>query len=217
MRIGGLSTATGVPVATLKYYLREGLLHAGRATAVNQADYDESHVRRVRLVRSLLELGRLSIAEVADVLAAADDPEVPIHTAFGHAQDAMAPEVAEAHRDDPRFAVARTVVDRFVERNDLRLRPEARVRDMLAEALVLLAEFGLTRLDEPDPIGEAQFDAYAAFFRASAAGDLACVPDTDRIQQVEYTVVGTVAVEAAINAIRRMALEDASERRFGAG
>ncbi|MEZ5251463.1 MAG: hypothetical protein R2713_20295 [Ilumatobacteraceae bacterium] len=43
------------------------------------------------------------------------------------------------------------------------------------------------------------------------------MPDTDRIQQVEYTVVGTVAVEAAINAIRRMALEDASERRFGAG
>ena len=64
VKIKGLSEVTGVTVATLKYYLREGLLHAGASTAVNQADYDDSHVRRVRLVRALLHLGRLRIADV---------------------------------------------------------------------------------------------------------------------------------------------------------
>lgn len=61
MRIAALSDATGLPVATLKYYLREGLLHPGTATAVNQSAYDDSHIRRARLVRALLELaGRVT-------------------------------------------------------------------------------------------------------------------------------------------------------------
>ena len=34
MRIGDLAKTTGVPVATLKFYLREGLLPAGTPTAV---------------------------------------------------------------------------------------------------------------------------------------------------------------------------------------
>ena len=37
MRISELSTASGVPVPTLKFYLREGLLPPGDAIAVNQA------------------------------------------------------------------------------------------------------------------------------------------------------------------------------------
>ena len=52
MRISGLAERTGVPVATLKYYLREGLLHAGTATARTQAVYDTTHVERVRLGES---------------------------------------------------------------------------------------------------------------------------------------------------------------------
>ena len=131
MRIAALSSATGVSVATLKYYLREGLVPPGRATAVNQADYDDSHVRRVRLVRALLELGHLSIADVAAVVAAVDDDDVPIHDAFALAQDAMArPATPAIAPDDPRLAAARAMVDAFVTHHQLRIRPEAAVRDM---------------------------------------------------------------------------------------
>ena len=51
MRISELASRSGVPPATVKYYLREGLLHPGRALSRTQADYDASHVDRVRLVR----------------------------------------------------------------------------------------------------------------------------------------------------------------------
>jgi DNA-binding transcriptional MerR regulator len=224
MRIAALSAVTGVSVATLKYYLREGLVHPGRATAVNQADYDDTHVRRVRLVRALLELGHLSIADVAAVVAAVDDRHVPIHQTFAIAQDAMArPATPAIAADDPRLGAARAMVDAFVTHHQLRVRPEAAVRDMLAGALVTLGEFGFVSFDPDTPApyddgtGPAQFEAFVEFFRTMAALELGSVPDTDRATQTEVTVVGTVAVEVAMAAIRRMTLEDASHRRFGTG
>src|ERR1700716_801088 len=45
MRMAELSAESGVPVATIKYYLREGLLPPGERTSRNQARYDDVHVR----------------------------------------------------------------------------------------------------------------------------------------------------------------------------
>lgn len=214
MKIAALSATTGVSVATLKYYLREGLLHPGVATAVNQADYDDAHVQRVRLVRALVELGRLSIADVARVLAAVDDERIPIHTAFGVAQDAMVP---RGERDDPLHAAAMAEVDRLVERHGLRVRPQAEVRSMLADALVAMSRFEMF-----GPVAEGQVIAgdllddtvTAAIAEATASIDY--VPDGERSAQMTVVVVGTVVYEVATAAIRRMALEHASAVRFDA-
>jgi len=72
MRMAELSAETGVPVATIKYYLREGLLPSGRRIGPNQAHYSREHLKRLRLVRALREIGGLSLAQVADVLAVLD-------------------------------------------------------------------------------------------------------------------------------------------------
>src|SRR5829696_1255640 len=58
MRISALADAAGLPVATVKFYLREGLLHSGVATSATQASYDESHLRRLAHVRPLPPSGR---------------------------------------------------------------------------------------------------------------------------------------------------------------
>ena len=65
MRIGELSRRTGVPVPTIKYYVREGLLPAGQLTSPNQASYDDAHERRLRLIRALLDVGGLKVAAIA--------------------------------------------------------------------------------------------------------------------------------------------------------
>jgi MerR-like DNA binding protein len=52
----------GVPVPTIKYCLREGLPRPGELTSPDQAQYDESHLRKLRLMRALAEVGGLSIA-----------------------------------------------------------------------------------------------------------------------------------------------------------
>ena len=54
MRMAELSHQTTVPVPTIKYYQREGLLPAGERTSPNQVRYDERHARRQRRLREAL-------------------------------------------------------------------------------------------------------------------------------------------------------------------
>ena len=83
MRISELSARSGVSIASIKYYLREGLLTSGQQSATNQADYGEYHAKRLRLIRSLIDIGGLSISKVRATLAAMEDETAPMHHAFG--------------------------------------------------------------------------------------------------------------------------------------
>jgi DNA-binding transcriptional MerR regulator len=205
MRIAALSVATELPVATLKYYLREGLLHPGAATAVNQADYDEGHVRRARLVRALLELGNLQLSDIKRVLAAVGDETVGLHDAFGIAQDAMVP---PRMRSGAAYERALADVDVFVRRHRLQVRPDAQVRGMLADALVAVRSGGWD-------FDLAAFDERMPRITAEAIAELSGVPTDDRAAAMEASVIGTISYEVAIAALRRLALEHASWRRFG--
>jgi len=90
MRISALSAQTGIPVATIKFYLRENLLHEGIRTAATQAQYDESHVARLRLIRALLGPGGLSIAAAHRVIGAIEEPPDSLHELLGVAATAVA-------------------------------------------------------------------------------------------------------------------------------
>jgi DNA-binding transcriptional MerR regulator len=94
MRMSELSGATGIPVPTVKFYLREGLLPPGVRSGPNQADYSEEHVRRLRLICALREVGGLSVAEVGTALGAVD---------AGHASPVLGkpvePPVSDADQD----------------------------------------------------------------------------------------------------------------------
>jgi DNA-binding transcriptional MerR regulator len=212
VKMAELSRRSGVSVATLKYYLRSGLLHPGTATAANQALYDESHVHRVRLVRSLVEVGRLSLADTARVLAAVDGDE-PMHHAFAVAQDAMVP---GRQASDPAFPAALAEVDRFVRRHRLAVRPDAAVRVMLANVLVSLWAVGWRPGGESGPeVDSRLFDPLVPGLLAQAEIEVGSLPTGDRAAQMEHSVVGTIAFEVAQAAVRRMALEHVSARRFG--
>jgi DNA-binding transcriptional MerR regulator len=73
VRISDLARVAGVPVATIKFYLREGLLPAGRLSSKTQAQYDESHLQRLRVVRFLTDY-ELSVSAAKDLLARIDNP-----------------------------------------------------------------------------------------------------------------------------------------------
>ena len=90
MRISELSSQTGVPVATIKFYLRENLLHEGVRTSATQAQYDESHVARLRLIRALLGPAGLSVAAAHQVIQAIEEPPESLHELLGVAAAAMA-------------------------------------------------------------------------------------------------------------------------------
>lgn len=71
MRIGELSAATGVTVATIRLYEREGLIPPAGRTSGQLREFDHDHVQRLRLVRQLRDIG-FSMDHVRALLAASD-------------------------------------------------------------------------------------------------------------------------------------------------
>ncbi|WP_040166481.1 MerR family transcriptional regulator [Microbacterium gorillae] len=99
MRISELSDQSGVSVASIKFYVREGLLAGGDRTTPTRTEYDEAHLARLRLIRALIEVGGLDIATTRDVLRTIDNPDVdPIelrrvaHRAVPHSDVRSSPE-----------------------------------------------------------------------------------------------------------------------------
>jgi hypothetical protein len=145
-----------------------------------------------------------------------DDDETSIHAAFGLAQDAMVP---ERRRDAALFAAARAEADRFVARHRLRVRPEARVRDMLADALAALTayQFEGLPLTADGVVDSSVLDGMVPSLIDQATFEVGTTAGLPRDQQMGVAVVGTIGFEVAAAAVRRLALEHASALRFGRG
>jgi DNA-binding transcriptional MerR regulator len=199
MRMSELATASGLPVATVKFYLREGLLPSGEATGATRARYDESHVRRLRLIRALTEVAGLRLEAVRAVLAAVDDEDRSFHTAMGSVHHRLSGSGSAASPD------ALTQVDALVERRGWRLHEPNPHRDALARALDALAGLDHAASDE-------LLDDYADAAQAVAERDVASVDREDRVAGAEAAVVGTLLLEPVLVLLRRMAQEDASAR-----
>ena len=116
MRISELSSHTEIPVATIKFYQRENLLHDGVLTAATQAQYDQSHVARLRLIRALIGPGGLSIAAAHQVIKAIEEPPESVHELLGVAAAAVAgPNLEDALRalDEAGFTLPEGALDLY--------------------------------------------------------------------------------------------------------
>ncbi|MFI6446384.1 MerR family transcriptional regulator [Kitasatospora sp. NPDC050543] len=208
MRIGELSTRTAVPVPTIKYYLREGLLPAGERTSPNQAQYGDAHVRRLKLVRALLDVGKLSVAATREVLASVDSPDSTLHHTLGTAQIAITPPVTP-DPDSPAWQQAYERSEAVIARRGWRLEPGNPARDLLTQLVLTYHDLG-----EGDML--CVLDEYAAAAERIAAADIAAIGTRAEVDsKVEGAVLGTVLGDTLIAALRRLAQEDASARTFG--
>ena len=206
MRISDLSRASGVPIPTIKFYLRAGILPPGERSAKNQASYDERHLRRLRLVRVLADVGDLGLSSIRGILEALDRPDEPLHETLAVAHTAIGQRTRPA---DPSVAAARARTDAWLGTLGWDLSGENPAHDDLAAALAALGRLGW-------PQGPEVFAAYAEHASELAERELAVVAEQpDRAAAVEVTVVGTVVFERAFAALRRLAQEHHSRRRFG--
>lgn len=205
MRIAELSRESGVPVPTIKYYVREELLRPGELTSPNQAQYDHSHVRRLKLIRALVDVGGLSIAATRDVLASIDDPGKSVHETIGKAQYATTPR-REYEADEQTRAAALREVEDLIDRREWDIHETSPARRLLAEAIAALHALGqddlLTKLDD-----------YAEAAEAIATSDVTAILRRDNLESmVEGVVIGTVLGDVLLAALRRLAQEDISAR-----
>ncbi len=203
MRISQLSERSGVPVPTIKFYLREGLLHDGQLTSATQARYDESHLARLRLVLALLGPGGLTVATAKQVLHQIDHPSRSTHALLGAAHQAVMP----APDDSLDLSRARALIERWgwqIQDAD------RRGTGMLERALQALDDADFTLSDET-------LDRYAEMMHQLATAEIADIPTDSTAAAVRYVVLGTVLIEPLLLAMRRVAEQDASYRRFGDG
>lgn len=204
MRVGELSRATGVPVPTIKYYVREGLLPPGERTSRNQAQYGEHHVRRIRLVRALVEVGGLSITTARNVLSKIDAPEHGMLESVGKAQFAMSKAPPRQPGDEQAWEEAAKHVDDLIARRGWRSVPTNPARQVLTSALTTLIRLGqedkLELLDD--------YAAAAENLVETEIGVLLSRPDVDSM--AEGLVVWTAVGDAVLSALRRLAQENAA-------
>jgi DNA-binding transcriptional MerR regulator len=206
MRIGELSRRTGATVPTLKFYLREGLLPRGAATGPTQAEYDEKHVRRVRLIRALVTVGGQSIAATRDLLTGIDSGGDDLHKVLGRTQDLITAGTERA--DQERWEAAERRLTELVGRRGWQIGRDTQPWNAAVEVVAtMLAVSNTPMLDH--------FDDYAEAIERIAALDLAHTAEQESPDGVvAAAVLGTVLGEALLVALRRLAHEDASARRY---
>lgn len=201
MRLGDLSACTGVSVASLKYYQREGVLPAGLVSPERTASYDDTHLARVRLIRALLDSGGLSVAAVRSVVDALDRTDISWHALLGTAQRALsgappATERSAGAADGPN-------VSQLLQEWGWSVGPDSPYRAALTGAL--------RALDAADiRLGPGDLSHYAAAMHAIAEIDLSTVPRDSPEAALRQVVLGTVLLDPVLLAMRRLAQEDVS-------
>lgn len=68
MKISQLVKRTGVPKETIHFYIREGLLRKPRKSGVNAAEYNESYVEQIQLIKDLRDNYYLPIPEIKKIV-----------------------------------------------------------------------------------------------------------------------------------------------------
>ncbi len=68
MKISQLVKRTGVPKETIHFYIREGLLRKPRKSGVNSAEYNETYVDQIKLIKDLRDHYYLPIPEIKKIV-----------------------------------------------------------------------------------------------------------------------------------------------------
>lgn len=205
MKISELSTRSGVPVATVKFYLREGLLASGEKSSQTQASYDDTHLARLRLIRAFVEVGGLTVASARQVLAVMDDESLPFGVAAGVASTALPASTAGAGEGAGRGDRDLTAL---IARRGWTVDPQNPGWALAARVIDDYAALGRDDLITT-------LDVYAEAAERVAEVDLQTVVDADgRAQKTETVVIGTVLGDSLLAGLRRMAHENFSRTLF---
>lgn len=191
MRMSELAATAGVSVPTVKFYLREGLLPPGLAVSRTTAEYDETHLARIRVIRALSEAADLDLATIRRVIAVMDSPPKDRGELLRDAQAAT----LRADTPDP-AGPARALVEEVGWQVD----PDGPLLAALDRQIDYARRTGVVLTDE-------QLRDYALLVRRIADVDVASVPG-DPAGAVRQVTVGTLLTDPLLATLRRLAHQD---------
>jgi DNA-binding transcriptional MerR regulator len=196
--VSELAERADVPLATVKYYLREGLLPTGETTGPRRAEYDEDHLRRLRVLRMLREVGGVPVTSLRQVADALDDETLSVHDVMTLVADVITagPTIAA---DPPSLEIVDEVL---ADIGWAGVRVESMDRLRLA-ALVSL-------LNGPGPLGASVevLTFYAGVADQLARAEVALIDDTtERSELLEQMVTGSVVYGQIFELLRQLGHE----------
>ncbi|MCD9876671.1 MerR family transcriptional regulator [Streptomyces guryensis] len=212
MRLAELSERSGVSTATIKYYLREGLLAPGRQINTTTAEYDEEHLRRLRLVRAMIQVGGVPVATVREVLDHVDDDSLPRTIRLGAAMWAL-PQVPEPDEEDEFVRAAHHEVSALLEQlgweNAKRLSTISPAYRSLVVSVAAFRRLGYGW-------GAELMAPYAELMHRTAVLDLDNMEThPSEEERIEFAILGAIINEPILQSLHRLAQEEETARRYG--
>lgn len=206
MRMAELSRLSGVSTATIKYYVREGLLPSGETTAPNQARYGQEHLDRLSLIRALREAAGLSISTIGRVLAAMDDLQPgdrPQHLTMAVAEMSEPLVVPDDEVDD--YERARADLVQLIDGLGWNVDAASPGHDDAIRSLVAIHRYLPGLITDPE-----QLRPYGQAVRTLADTEISddFDPSADPAAALRFGVLGTALFEPLILALRKLAHVD---------
>lgn len=204
MQISELAESTGVPLATVKFYLREGLLPKGTPVSATRSEYGPGHSERLRLIGALAAVPGLPLARMREILGVVDNwNDYGVVDAMGAAVAALPPYAEDIPRASPPadLPLARAAITAL----GLSYDPDYPATQQLEEAIRSVTRAGL----DWSPAVAARYGRALAPLAAEELEPIAAMNDQ---HSIEYAVLGTALYEPVILTIRRLLHRDLAER-----
>lgn len=112
MRIGDLAAAAAIPVETVRYYEKRGLLATPPRSANGYRMYEDAALHQLRFIRAAQSAG-LTLAEIRSVIELRNDGTTPC----SHLETLLADKLAEVHERQIQLASLETELTRLLERS----------------------------------------------------------------------------------------------------
>ncbi|MCT6836999.1 MAG: MerR family transcriptional regulator [Bifidobacteriales bacterium] len=218
MKLAELSRRSRISAATIKYYLREGMLQPGTKVRARLSEYEESHLKRLDLIDTLIHVVGLSVNQVKTILSAVDDPDMSLGDVLTRAAVALPSYDSRAKRYSEEDDRGR---DKFRE-NQIDEEHDADRDERLKQIREDLKTVGFE--DLPDlpyvrqlegaidaarkagiPWGRDELARFADLAREVAKVDFSLVPWPKRKDSITVSVLGMVMTEPILIGLRRLA------------
>ncbi|MBK0422760.1 MerR family transcriptional regulator [Leucobacter sp. CSA2] len=194
MKISDLVARSGVPLATVKFYIREGMLAPGHPVGARRSEYDDTHLGRLQLIRALTAVAGVPLSRAKEVLSIIDDGNGDIYEILSRTIQALSPTDAEhPHEHHPHATWAITQLGKDYAASD----ESMAAYSQLDESLRAAEEAGL-------PIGAERLRLYGDQIMTIARAEVGGMPADPR-EAASYAALGTVIAEPVLASLRRLA------------
>ncbi len=148
VKMAVLAKRSGVPAATIKHYIREGLLpEPEKRTSRNMAYYDATLVPRVRTIKELQRTRFLPLKVIKEILDGGEEAVDPTEaaTAIAKTLERMAPSASRSRGDLVRAGVPADELDWFRDMGIVKPRRDGDDEHYEGDDLSLLRTLGAAR------------------------------------------------------------------------